>query len=79
MTQSTSPQQRQFNNGEDDKKELLSVKGNMQITDNDDEDILKNDASKDVANEKPLSVTELKDDMEDEDELNEEAETTGLL
>ncbi len=79
MTQSINPNQHKFNNGEDDNKDLLSGKDSLQITDNDDEDILKIDAASDAAQEKPLSVAELKEDMEDEDDLDEEAETTGVL
>ncbi len=79
MTQSIIPDQHEFINGDDDNKDLLAGKDYLQITDNDDEDILKNDAAKDAAQGKPLSVAELKKDMEDEDDLDEEAETTGVL
>ncbi len=79
MTPFINPDQHKFNKADDDDKDLLSGKDTLQITDNDDEDILKNNAAKDETKGKPLSVAELKEDMEDEEDLNEEAETTGVL
>jgi hypothetical protein len=49
MTQSINPEQPEINNGDNDNKDLLSGKHTLQITDNDDEDILKNDATKDAS------------------------------
>lgn len=77
MTQSINPDQYESNN--DDNKDLLAGKDSLEITVNDDEDILKNDAARNAVLEKAFPLAEFQEDMEDEDDLNEEAETSGVL
>ncbi len=79
MTQLINPDQLELNHGDNINKDLSSGKDNLQITDTDDEDILKNKTPKHAVQEKPLAVAEFKEDMEDEDDLDEEAETSIVL
>jgi hypothetical protein len=62
-----------------DGKELLTETNTSQITNNDDEDVLKNGSDNAEDQNEPLPVKELKEDLEDEDQLDEEAETSGIL
>ncbi|MEJ7822450.1 MAG: hypothetical protein WKF85_09015 [Chitinophagaceae bacterium] len=62
-----------------DGKELSTETSSSQITNNDDEDVLKNESDNDEDQGEPLPVKELKEDLEDEDKLDEQAETSGVL
>jgi len=62
-----------------DGKELSTETTTSQITNNDDEDVLKNDSDNDEDQGEPLPVKELKENLEDEDKLDEQAETRGVL
>jgi len=62
-----------------DGKELPTETTTSQITNNDDEDVLKNDSDNNEDQNEPLPVKELKEDLEDEDKLDEQAETSGVL
>jgi len=62
-----------------DGKELSTETSTSQITNNDDEDVLKNDSDNDEDQNEPLPVKELQEDLEDEDKFDEQAETSGVL
>ena len=62
-----------------DGKELPTETTTSQITNNDDEDALKNDSDNNEDQNEPLPVKELQKDLEDEDTLDKQAETSGVL
>ena len=79
MTQVINPDEPPKFRKADDDKELSTETNTSQITNNDDEDILKNDSDNDEGQGEPLPVKELKEDLEDEDTLDGQAETSGVL